>query len=97
MCNKAKKPEKESKRLVWLNLDLLVKMESKKKMYRWWKQGQVLWEKHRDAARLCRDQVRKAKAQLETDLSWGAKKNKKGFQKVHQPEKASPEGHTHSL
>jgi len=33
----------------------------------------------RDAARLCRDGVRKAKDQLEMDLARGAKNNKKGF------------------
>ena len=48
-------------------------------MHRQWKQGQVPWEVYRDAARLCRDEVRKAKAQLELDLARGAKKNKKGF------------------
>ena len=44
-------------------------------MHRQWKWGQVLWE----AARLCRDGVRKAKAQLELNLEKSAKNNKKGF------------------
>ena len=74
-----RKSEKEGKRLAWLNWDLLVKLESKKKMHRQCKQGQVTWEEYRDAARLCRDVVRKAKAQLELDLARGAKKNKKDF------------------
>jgi len=34
-------------------------------MHRQCKQGQVSWEEHRDAAQLCRDGVRKAKAQME--------------------------------
>ena len=33
----------------WLNWDLLVKLESKKKMHRQWKQGQVNWKEYRDA------------------------------------------------
>ena len=71
--------EKEGKRQAWLNQHLLVKWKSKKKMHRQWKQGQVTWEEYRVAARLCGDEVRKAKAQLELDLARGAKKNKKGF------------------
>ncbi|KAK4816568.1 hypothetical protein QYF61_017958 [Mycteria americana] len=39
----------------------------------------VTWEEYRDAARLCRDRVRKAKAQLELNLARDAKNNKKGF------------------
>lgn len=58
---KCRKSRKESKR-AWLSWELL---ESKKKMHRRWKKGQVIWEEYRDAARLSR--VRKAKAQLELD------------------------------
>jgi len=46
---------------------------------RQWKQGQVSWEVYRDAARLCRDEIRRAKAQLELNLKRNAKNNKKGF------------------
>jgi len=48
-------------------------------MHRQWKQGQVSREDYRDAARLCRDGVRKAKAQLELTLARGAKNNEKDF------------------
>ena len=34
--------EKEGKRQVWLNWDLLIKLKSNKKMHRQWKQRQVL-------------------------------------------------------
>ncbi|KAK4816288.1 hypothetical protein QYF61_014586 [Mycteria americana] len=53
--------------------------QSKKELQRQWKQGQVTWEEYRDTARLCRDGVRKAKAQLELNLARDAKNNKKGF------------------
>jgi len=43
--------------------DLLVRLESRKKMHRQWKQGQVPWEEYRDIARLCRVGVRTGKAQ----------------------------------
>ena len=62
------KPGKESKRSAWLNQNLLVKLKCKKKIHRQWKQGQVLWKEYKEAARLCRDGVRKATAQPELNL-----------------------------
>ena len=50
----------------------------KQEMHRQCKQGQVSWKEYRDIARLSRDGMRKAKAQLELNLSRGAK-DKKGF------------------
>lgn len=52
---------------------------SKKKMHRQWKQGQVLQEEYKEAARLCRDRVRKAEARLELHLARDTKKKKQGF------------------
>jgi len=34
---------------------------------------------YRDAAQLCRDEVRRAKARLQLNLAWNAKNNKKAF------------------
>jgi len=48
-------------------------------LHRQWMQGQVCWEEYRNAARLCRDEVRRAKVQLELNLARDAKNNKKGF------------------
>jgi len=47
-------------------------------LHRQWKQGSVFWQEYRDAARLCRDGVRKAKARLELNLAGDAKNIKKG-------------------
>ena len=58
---------------------MLVKLRKKRELHRQWKQGLASWEEHREAARLCRDGVRKAKAQLELNLARDAKNNKKGF------------------
>ena len=58
---------------------MLVKRKSKRELHRQWKQGQVSWEEDRDAAWLCRDGARRAKAQLELNLARDAKNNKKGF------------------
>ncbi|KFV48258.1 hypothetical protein N328_03880, partial [Gavia stellata] len=76
---RCKKSGKEGKRWAWLSQDLLIKLKGKKEMNRQWKQGWVSWEEYRDAAQLCRDGVRKAKAQLELNLARDAKNNKKSF------------------
>jgi len=57
----------------------MVKLKSKREMHRQQKQGQVSWEEYRDAACLCRDEVRRAMAQLELNLARDAKNNTKGF------------------
>ena len=76
MC---KKKGKEGRRLACLNKDLLVILKCKKEMHRQWNQGRVSWEEYREAAQMCRDEIRKAKAQLELNLARDAKNNKKGF------------------
>jgi len=48
-------------------------------MHRRRKQGQVSWEEYRDTAWLCRDEVRRAKAQLELNLARDAKSKEQGF------------------
>ena len=48
-------------------------------MYRKWKQDCVVWEEYRAVVRVCRDRIRKAKAQIELDLVRDVKDNKKGF------------------
>ena len=62
-----------------MSQDRLVKLKGKKDMHRQWKQGQVSWEKYRDVAQLCRDGIRKAKAQLKLNLARDTKNNKKAF------------------
>ena len=73
------KSGKEGKRQIWQKWDQLVKQESKKKMHKQWKQGQLSREEYRDATRPCKDRVRKTKVQLELGLARGTKKDKKGF------------------
>ncbi|KAK4810861.1 hypothetical protein QYF61_008833 [Mycteria americana] len=73
---RCRKSGKEGKRPAWLSQDMLVKLKSKRELHR---QGRVTWEEYRDTARLCRDGVRKAKAQLELNLARNARNNKKGL------------------
>jgi len=68
----------EGKRPAWLSRDLLVELKSKREVPRQWQQGQETWEEHGDAARLCRDGVRRDKVWLELNLARDAEKNKKG-------------------
>ncbi|KFR07567.1 hypothetical protein Y956_13278, partial [Nipponia nippon] len=70
---------KKGKRPAWPSHDLGVKLKAKKRLHRQWKKGLVSWEEDRDAVRLCKDGIRKAKAQLEPNLARDAKNNKKGF------------------
>ncbi|KFR09813.1 hypothetical protein N306_03128, partial [Opisthocomus hoazin] len=76
---KCKKSGREGKRPAWLRQEMLVKLRKKRELHRQWKQGLASWEEYREASRLCRDEVRKAKAQLELNLARDAKNNKKGF------------------
>ena len=79
--------EEEKEEEAWLRQDMLVKLRKKRELHRQWEQGLASWEEYREAARLCRDGIRKAKAQLELNLARDAKNNKKGLLQVCQPEK----------
>ena len=50
------------------------------------------WEESRDAARLCRDGVRKAKTSLDLDFAKGGKKIKKGFHRYINRKRKVQEG-----
>ena len=91
-----KKSGKEGRRPARLSKDLPVELKRKKATHRRWKQGHASWEEYGDAARVCRDGIRKAKAQLELNLARDVKNRKKGFyrcvgqkrktkEKVHHP------------
>ena len=63
---------------MWLCKDLQLKLREKKEVYRMWKQGCVGWEEYRAVVRVCRDRIRKAKAQMELNLGRDVRDNKKG-------------------
>jgi len=62
-------------------------VEVKKEMHRQWKHGQLSCKEYRDAAWLCRDGVRKAKAHLKLNLARGAKNKKSFYRYVNQKRK----------
>ena len=49
--------------------DLQLKLREKREMYRKWKNSFVAWEEHRAVVCVCRDRIRKAKAQRELNLA----------------------------
>ena len=60
---------------VWL------KLKNKRKVYGLWKSGQATYDDYRHVVKLCREKIRKAKAQLELNLATKAKENSKCFYK----------------
>ncbi|KFQ47588.1 hypothetical protein N333_10656, partial [Nestor notabilis] len=74
-----RKRSRRARRPPWMDNELLRKLRGKKEAYRRWKRGQVVWEEYRTTVREARDQVRKAKAQLELNLARDVKDNRKGF------------------
>jgi len=62
-----------------MNKKLLDKLQHKKEANRWWKQGQVTWDEHREIVRAARNQVRKAKALIELNLAKDIKGKRKSF------------------
>jgi len=62
-----------------MNDKLLDKVKHRNKAYRGWKQGQVAWKEYRKTVQAAREQVRKAKALTELNLSRDVKGTKKSF------------------
>ncbi|KAK4827745.1 LOW QUALITY PROTEIN: hypothetical protein QYF61_021216 [Mycteria americana] len=57
------------RRLAWLNRELWLELRKKSRVYGLWKKGQATQEDYRDVVRLCREKIRRAKAQLELNLA----------------------------
>ncbi|KAK4806934.1 hypothetical protein QYF61_027301 [Mycteria americana] len=51
----------------------------KRRVYNLWKKGQATQEDYKGVARLCREKIRRAKAELELNLAAAVKDNKKHF------------------
>ena len=60
-----------------MNRELFLRLQQKKRIYLLWKKGQVKWGEYKEVVRMCREKIRKAKAQLELNLATGVKRNKK--------------------
>ena len=51
-----------------------MRLWKKKRVYVLWKKGQVTWGDYREVAKVCREEVRKAKARLELRLATAVKR-----------------------
>jgi len=65
--------------LAWLNRELFLGLRKKRRVYHLWKKGQATQEEYRGLIRSCREEIRKAKAQLELRLATVVRDNKKCF------------------
>ncbi|KAK4811142.1 LOW QUALITY PROTEIN: hypothetical protein QYF61_019773 [Mycteria americana] len=81
-------------RLAWLNRGLWLECRKKRRVYDLWKKGQATQEDYKDVVRLCREKIRRAKAQLEFNLATAIKDNKKCFYKyIHNKRRAKENLH----
>ncbi|CAM4689446.1 unnamed protein product [Lepidochelys kempii] len=76
MC---RKNSKYGRRPAWLNGEILADLKHKKEAYKKWKVGHMTRGKYKNIARACRNEIRRAKSQLELQLARDVKSNKKGF------------------
>jgi len=72
-------------------------LSKKWRVYELWKQGQETQEDYKDAVRLCREKIRRAKAQLELYLATAVKDNKKCFYKYISSKRRAKESLHHLL
>ena len=75
------KMSQRGRRPAWMNRELLLRLREKKRIYRLWKEGQATQNEYKEVVRMCRGEIRKAKAHLEFNLAAGVKRNKKLFYK----------------
>ncbi|KAK4813002.1 hypothetical protein QYF61_004178 [Mycteria americana] len=76
---RCRKTSWQGRRLAWLNRELWLELGKKRRVYDLWKKGRAAQEDDKGVARLCREKIRRAKAELELNLAAAVKDNKKHF------------------
>ncbi|KAK4807164.1 hypothetical protein QYF61_024284 [Mycteria americana] len=76
---RCQKVSRRGRRPAWLNRELWLELRKKRRVYDLWKKGQATQEDYKGVARLCREKIRRAKADLELNLAAAVKDNKKHF------------------
>ncbi|KAK4811322.1 hypothetical protein QYF61_024458 [Mycteria americana] len=76
---RCRKTSRQGRRLAWLTRELWLELRKKRRVYDLWKKGQATQEDYKGVARLCREKIRRAKAELELNLAAAVKDNKKHF------------------
>ncbi|KAK4827186.1 hypothetical protein QYF61_015148 [Mycteria americana] len=70
---------RQGRRPAWLTRELWLELRKKRRVYNLWKKGQASQEDYKGVARLCREKIRRAKAELDLNLAAAVKDNKKHF------------------
>ncbi|KAK4823940.1 hypothetical protein QYF61_008326 [Mycteria americana] len=70
---------RRGRRPTWLTRELWLEFRKKRRVYDLWKKGRATQEDYKGVARLCREKIRRAKAELELNLAVAVKDNKKHF------------------
>ncbi|KAK4826013.1 hypothetical protein QYF61_003786 [Mycteria americana] len=76
---RCRKTSWRGRRPAWLNGELWLELRKKRIVYDLWKKGQASQEDYKGVARLCREKIRRAKAELELNLATAIRDNKKHF------------------
>lgn len=78
---KSRKTSQRARRPDWLNRHPWLELKNKRKVYGLWKNGQATYNDYRYVVKLCREQIRKAKALQELNLATKVKDSNKYFYK----------------
>ncbi|KAK4829737.1 hypothetical protein QYF61_006446 [Mycteria americana] len=76
---RCQKTSQRGRRPAWLNRELWLELRKKRRVYDLWKKGRATQEDYKGVARLCREKIRRAKAELELNLAAAVKDNKNHF------------------
>ncbi|KAK4826466.1 LOW QUALITY PROTEIN: hypothetical protein QYF61_009193 [Mycteria americana] len=76
---RCRKTSRQGRRPAWLTRELWLELRRKRRVYDLWKKGWATQEDYKGVARLCREKIRRAKAELELNLAAAVKDNKKHF------------------
>ncbi|KAK4832087.1 hypothetical protein QYF61_020702 [Mycteria americana] len=76
---RCRKTSWRGRRPAWLTRELWLELRRKRRVYDLWKKGRATQEDYKGVARLCREKIRRAKAELELNLAAAVKDNEKHF------------------
>ncbi|KAK4811052.1 hypothetical protein QYF61_016338 [Mycteria americana] len=76
---RCRKTSRRGRRPAWLTRELWLKLRKKRRVYNLWKKGRATQEDYKGVEKLCREKIRRAKAELELNLAAAVKDNKKHF------------------
>ncbi|KAK4810178.1 hypothetical protein QYF61_010951 [Mycteria americana] len=76
---RCQKTTRRGRRPAWLTRELWLELRKKRRVCDLWKKGRASQEDYKGVARLCREKIRRAKAELELKLAAAVKDNKKHF------------------